>query len=109
MIALVFAWMIAFTFAEAFECGVHPEVQWSGGKNSKAGCVDMTWMNFIFAITDVIGDIMVISMPYPFIKSLQMSKGEKFGLVSIFLLGALSTAARSVFFIRKPTSSLNGQ
>ena len=96
MIVLVSIWAITFLFAAAFECGVHPEIQWIGGTNNKTGCVDQTRMNFIFSITDTIGDILIVSMPYPCIKRLQMSKREKVRLVSIFLLGTLSTVARSV-------------
>ena len=97
MIVLVLAWTIAYTFAEAFECDIHPEVQWSGGDNSHVGCVDQNSLDLSFAITDVVGDVLVISMPYPCIRALHMSKRERTGLALIFLLGTLSTVARLVF------------
>ena len=53
-------------------------------------------MNFSFAITDVIGDVLVVCMPYPYIRKLHMGRREKVGLVAIFLLGTLSTAASIV-------------
>ena len=35
MIALITLWTISYLFAEIFECGLHPDVQWKGGKNNK--------------------------------------------------------------------------
>lgn len=92
LIAVIIAWTIAFFFADIFICGPHPKVQWM--KGAKNTCVQETWLNLSFAITDVIGDILVVTMPYPCIKKLNMGGREKFGIVSIFLLGTLSTAAR---------------
>ena len=95
VIGLILAWATSFFFAEVFECGANPEAQWDPAAKP-AHCVNQTWMNFFFAVTDVIGDILVVTMPYPCIRKLQMSKREKLGVAMIFLLGTLSTAASIV-------------
>jgi hypothetical protein len=46
-----------------------------------------------FAITDVIGDVLVIALPVYNVWKLQMPKRNKYAVTFIFLLGALSTAA----------------
>ena len=88
MIVLTVAWTIAFTFAVAFDCGPRPEIHYVGT------CVKIAYVDLAFSITDSIGDILVVSMPYPCIRKLNISRREKWGLASIFLLGTLSTIAR---------------
>ena len=92
MIGLIIAWGTAFFFAEVFACGTNPESQWDPNAGS-GSCVDLTWLNLVFSITDVIGDILVVTMPFPCIRKLQMSNREKFGIAFIFMLGTLSTIA----------------
>jgi hypothetical protein len=55
--------------------------------------VNRTWLNFSYAVTDVIGDVLVVSMPFPVIRHLMMDRRQKAGVAFIFLLGAISTAA----------------
>ena len=47
------------------------------------------WSLFWFAITDVLGDIATLALPYPCILDLQMSKRNKIGLTVVFLMGTL--------------------
>lgn len=93
MIILITAWTISFFVADILVCGAHPKVQWTNTPKSKA-CDGETWVNLFFSITDVIGDILVVSMPFPCIQTLQMRARDKAGLASIFFLGTLSTACR---------------
>ena len=93
MIALITAWTVSFFFAEIFICGAHPKVQWSNDPKDKT-CDGQTWLNLCFSITDVIGDILVVSMPLPCINMLQLRRREKIGLFGIFFLGTLSTVCR---------------
>ncbi|KAF6241044.1 hypothetical protein HO173_000838 [Letharia columbiana] len=48
------------------------------------------WLLLWFAITDVLGDIAVLALPYPCIRKLQMSRRFKVELSFVFLLGTLS-------------------
>lgn len=47
------------------------------------------WLLLWFAITDVLGDIAILALPYPCIRKLQMGRRIKVGVTAIFLLGAL--------------------
>lgn len=82
LIVIITLWGLVFIFMEAFTCGAdshhgHP-------------CAPQEWLVLWFAITDVLGDIAVLTLPYPCIRALQMSRREKFGLSAIFMLGTLS-------------------
>ena len=81
LIALVALWGTAFLFTFAFICKAnfyrgHP-------------CPSQEWGSLWFAITDVVGDIAILVLPYPCIRGLQMSRRDKIGLSAIFLLGTL--------------------
>ena len=47
------------------------------------------WLVLWFAITDVLSDIAVLTLPYPCIRKLQMNRRFKVELTFIFLLGTL--------------------
>ena len=49
----------------------------------------LEWLLLWYALTDVLGDIAVLALPYPCIRKMQMSRGDKVGLAAIFLLGTL--------------------
>ena len=79
LIAVITIWGLTFLFTDAFICGAdshlgHP-------------CAANSWVSLWFAITDVISDIMILALPYPMIRKLQMARREKIGLSAIFLLG----------------------
>lgn len=48
------------------------------------------WLLLWFAITDVLGDVAVLTLPYPCLRKLQMSRRSKVELTFIFSLGTLS-------------------
>lgn len=47
------------------------------------------WLLLWFAITDVLGDVAVLTLPYPCLRKLQMSRRSKVELTFIFSLGTL--------------------
>lgn len=49
----------------------------------------LEWLLLWFGITDVLGDIAVLALPYPCIRKLQKSRRDKVGITAIFLLGTL--------------------
>ena len=67
---------------EAFTCGAD--------SNHGHPCAPQEWLSLWFAITDVIGDIAVLSLPYPCIRALQMSRSDKFGLCDLHAGNAVS-------------------
>lgn len=48
-----------------------------------------TWLLLWFAITDIVGDVAVLTLPYPCIRKMQMSTQAKVGLTMTFMLGTL--------------------
>lgn len=81
LIILIIIWGVIFLFTEAFSCG----------SDSSHGhpCAQQEWLALWFAITDVLGDIAVLTLPYPCIRKLQKSRRDKVGLIAIFSLGTL--------------------
>ena len=86
-IIIIILWSLAYTMAEILVCGAHPESLWND--SDRKSCVNQTWLNFTYAITDTLFDIIVISMPYPALRKLQLGRRAKLGLAAIFLLGTL--------------------
>ena len=93
MIILTVAWAVAFMLADIFVCGGNPTVLWDANATSTTACINQTWLDLWYSITDTITDFLVIIMPFPYIRKLKMSTSEKIGVGLIFALGALSTAA----------------
>jgi len=92
IIVVILLWAIVFFCTEIFACGTHPAAQWR--KDHSAGhCINQPQLLLWFAITDVIGDIVVLTMPYGCIRNLQLDKRRKIGVAGIFMLGTLSVAA----------------
>ena len=92
--ALLFTWTLAFFFAFAFSCGVHPEYWWlSPTTRAKCDYAAFRKYNLAFAVSDVVTDLMVLLTPLPIVWKLKMSIGERVGVSVVFGLGFLSTAA----------------
>lgn len=89
MIVIIAAWSVAFFLAEVFQCRLDPEITWKDRNQAPEHCSDNATKLLLFAITDVIGDIAVLVMPYRPISKLHMGKREKWGLAGIFALGGL--------------------
>ena len=81
LIVLIVLWGLVFLFLESFIC--------SFGSGSVLFCATQEWVLLWFAITEVLGDIAILSLPYPCIRTLQMTKRDKIGVVAIFALGTL--------------------
>lgn len=67
MIALVSAWSTAFFFAVLFECGTHFEYLWSTLLNLLTHCTNEEQYFKAYAISDVITDGLILSMPIPIV------------------------------------------
>lgn len=52
-------------------------------------CIDRTRLWLAYAISDILTDTMVLSMPAPAVWQLHMSTRHKVGISGTFLLGAL--------------------
>ena len=96
VIALTAMWTVSFFVVEIFICALHPAILWTykNAQEKKAQCADSSMVLLWFAITDVLGDIVILSMPFRPIQILQKSKKEKLGIFAIFMLGALYVHSR---------------
>ena len=81
LIVVIVIWGLTFLFLESFIC--------VGGSGVSLSCNAQEWVLLWFAITEVAGDIVILSLPYPCIRKLQMSKRDKIGLCAIFASGSL--------------------
>ena len=88
IIVLISCWALSFFVAEIFLCGTHLKALWDED-SSRGHCASHSLLLLWFAITDVIGDIAVLAMPYPSIRKLQMTRRDKLGVSGILLLGTL--------------------
>lgn len=89
MIALIALWTIAFFWSEVFVCGTNFTVLWKARETAAKYCDDHGPELLVFGITDVIGDILIVTMPFSPVRKLQMSRKEKWAVTAVFLLGTL--------------------
>jgi hypothetical protein len=90
LIGLVTAWMTAFAFADLLLCGTHIDIHWAIDQTSgKKYCGSTGALLIAFAITSVLTDIMVLSLPLPYIGRLQMARARIWAASFIFLLGGM--------------------
>ncbi|KAI9662671.1 MAG: hypothetical protein M1831_002714 [Alyxoria varia] len=104
MIALVALWAFSLFVAEVFVCGGHPKVFWSYDNvaERKTSCVNTSVILLVFAVTDVLGDLLIMGLPLQRVWRLNKSLKDKIGLALIFSLGLISTIAgivRLVFVV----------
>ena len=100
MIGIVFVWTVSFFFANLLQC--YPIwINWNASGAQADQCIKTNAMYLAQAWTDVLTDIMILSLPVPCIWALQMPARHKVGVTAIFLLGlltVLSGVAKLVVF-----------
>lgn len=87
--ALVVAWAVGFFFPTVFACRPISVIYAGTIEQLFSECIDTITLLETFAITDVITDIMVLSLPIPMVWQLQMSTRRKSIISGIFMLGTL--------------------
>ncbi|KAF2238745.1 hypothetical protein EV356DRAFT_518003 [Viridothelium virens] len=96
MLILIAIWAIAFFWSEVFACGTDFAIQWKARETAAAHCTNHGLELLIFAVTDVVGDVLIVIMPFFSIQDLKMTRREKWGVSLVFVLGTLSTAAAAM-------------
>ena len=89
MCGVIALWSLGFLFGFAFQCGTDITNYWTSLKTVQKYCASHHAMNFGFAISDVLTDLLILAIPIPIVWKLQMSIATKVGLTCIFLLGLL--------------------
>ncbi|CCD45564.1 hypothetical protein BofuT4_P045820.1 [Botrytis cinerea T4] len=103
MIIIIIIWTLSFFFSILFICGTDFSAYWTSTIVEKAHCVDTDMLHNAFAISDVVTDFVIISLPVPMIFGLHLTVARKIGILAIFSLGALTIAAsivRMIVFIQ---------
>lgn len=102
-IALIIVWTIAFTFGSIFHCGAYPSYAWAPVAVVAEKCHVFTTFLEAYAVSDLILDVWIWSLPLPKIFSLHMTMRRKSALATVFLVGLLAIAAsatRMVIYIK---------
>jgi hypothetical protein len=68
VIGLIVIWTISFFFSLLFICGTDFEAYWQSTTVEKAHCVDTSMLHNAFAISDVVTDFIIISLPVPMVR-----------------------------------------
>ncbi|KAI3328949.1 hypothetical protein HD806DRAFT_481177 [Xylariaceae sp. AK1471] len=92
-IIIVAAWTVALFFAELFQCRTKFWANWGSTHDIRTQCTMTTKIVFAVCLTDFLLDLTIIIMPIPLIWQLSLSTRRKLGVISIFLLGAVTVAA----------------
>lgn len=89
MISIIGVWSVAFFFANLLQC--YPiSTNWEASGGQVTSCINTNMMYLAQAWTDVLTDLMILSLPIPCIWALQMPARHKVGVTAIFLLGLLT-------------------
>lgn len=90
MIVIIVLWTFAFAFADLLICKERLYLQWAADQTEpKEYCGDKGLLLLMFAITSVITDLMVLLLPFAYIRRLQMPKQKKWAAMLIFFLGTM--------------------
>ena len=84
---IVATWMTAFFFAQVFQCGDNPTLFWTSSKVLAEYCGRYKEIQLGHAVSDVIVDLIILTIPIPIIWKLQMSLSQKSGLLVVSILG----------------------
>ena len=92
MYSIVIMWGIAFFFCNLLQCWPI-STNWALFGYDPNSCIETTTMYLAQSWSDVLTDVMILSMPAPCIWALQMSTKHKIGVIAIFLTGILTVGA----------------
>ncbi|CAG8971838.1 hypothetical protein HYALB_00001949 [Hymenoscyphus albidus] len=94
--ALILIWGIGNFFALMFACGTNFYYFWTSVENQLKCPADLVKIQQSLAISDVLMDIIILLFPVPLVLKLQLSRSNKFAVMVIFFLGAISFIASVV-------------
>jgi hypothetical protein len=87
MSALNLGWIISFLFVFIFRCTPIEQV-WKQQQGQRKHCIGIE-SNYAYAVSSVVLDVLVLSMPLPMIWRLHMQLRQKIAVTGIFMLGAM--------------------
>lgn len=86
VLGIVVSWGIAVIFATIFQC-IPVAGAWDTSLNARCINTDAFWVGY--AVSNVLTDVMVLSLPIPSILQLHLNIRERVLLLGVFLLGGL--------------------
>ncbi|KAH9883681.1 hypothetical protein F4778DRAFT_788338 [Xylariomycetidae sp. FL2044] len=104
MIGVVGVWTVGFFFAYLFRCGSNFWALWAPLMYLLEYCYDSKPLFYTLAISDVITDFIILSLPIFWVWRLNMTTAKRFAVSGVFLLGALEIStgiARLVVYINQ--------
>lgn len=87
MSAINISWIVSFVFVFIFRCTPITQV-WMAQQGERKHCIGIQ-SNYAYAVSSVILDFMVLSLPWPMIWKLRMQTRQKIAVMAIFMLGAM--------------------
>ncbi|CAN9080447.1 unnamed protein product [Alternaria alternata] len=85
---------IVVTFVNAFECGSEPSRAWS--PTFPAGCNNLFATYFSMAAINILTDMVILIMPIPAFKHLNLPRSKRYALLGVFLVGGVAVIASIV-------------
>ncbi|KAJ8110467.1 hypothetical protein ONZ43_g5862 [Nemania bipapillata] len=92
LIVIIGIWSVGFFFAYLFRCGTNFWALWAPLMYLIEYCYDSKPLFYTLAISDVITDFIILSLPLFWVWRLNMSRAKRFAVSGVFLLGALKNA-----------------
>ncbi len=89
MMALVASWAVSFTSAMAAQCNPPPYFWKSFEIDYPAHCIQVQLMYEGLAYSDLILDVLVLSLPIPMVASLQLPWKTKIKVIDVLMLGSV--------------------
>ncbi|KAI0814412.1 hypothetical protein GGR55DRAFT_631731 [Xylaria sp. FL0064] len=93
LIGLTTTWTFAFFFTTLFQCGTRWSMNWSPIGVFLSQCIESLNVLTVFAATDILSDLIIISIPLPLIWRLHLPIRKKIALNSVFLIGFFTIGA----------------
>ncbi|KAI0469384.1 hypothetical protein F4859DRAFT_487987 [Xylaria cf. heliscus] len=93
LIVFTILWTAAFFFTTIFQCGTNWQLNWAHIEIFLTKCIKSLDVLTVFAVTDILSDFIIISMPIPLIWSLHLPIKKRVALTSVFLVGFFTIGA----------------
>ncbi|KAL1607666.1 hypothetical protein SLS60_002601 [Paraconiothyrium brasiliense] len=84
MMAISGLWTVAYLFVGIFQCNPIARVY---DRTIPGTCIDFAWHRWTNAISNLLTDLTIFFLPMPLILKLNMSLGNRIGLVILFSIG----------------------
>lgn len=101
VIALILGWWVAVVLVVIFSCHT---ITGNWDETIEATCIDSRAFYLGNSIVNILSDVIILVLPVQMVWRLQISRGEKVALTSIFGLGGLLVMPDSQYTAKTTTS-----